>query len=180
MAYYNQLPNYAGTTSTGNVTAPSAQGPTSHVAGILPGVFGGKAQVASRWDFPYSQLSSLLPTLPATNAQLGQNTLQEAQGRLSPEQIRNTQDAMARFGQSSGMPGSELGTNLGANSAGQETSQIQHQGLQDYTSLIPTIFKTQMVDPDMQIKLAMWNATNASKADPAIGGIGSILGDVGM
>jgi hypothetical protein len=48
--------------------------------------------------------------------------------------------------------------------------------LQDYTSLIPTIFKTQMVDPEMQIKLAMFNAKEQAKEDPFFG---ALLGGVG-
>lgn len=173
MAYY-ALPNYSGS------AAPRRSGdydaaPDPH--GIAPKVFGG---IPGTVDVPnlYGQMTDILPLLPDLNAQLGMNTLARAQGRLSPEQIRNIQDYSARFGISSGMPMSELATNLGARTIGTETAMLQQQGLQDYASLIPTIYKTQIVDPELQIDVAKFNAENKAKEDPGIGGIVSLIGSV--
>jgi len=143
--------------------------------GIAPDLFGGKPGTVQIPNM-YGQMSSIVPTLPATNVQIGQNILAKSQGRLSPEQINNTQDAMARFGTGSGMPGSELATNLGARSIGSDTAAIQEGALKDYTSLFPTISKTQIVDPAIQSGIAEFNAKSNAMEDPFWG---AMLGGMG-
>ena len=180
MAYYYNQPT-PGTGGSGNsaVDNPASGYDTSPKAkGLAPRFFGGNPGTVQVPNI-YAQMTDVIPTLPATNLQLGQNILAKSQGRLSPEQIGNTQDAMARFGTDSGMGMSELATNLGARSVGQETAAIQEGALKDYNSLIPTVSKTQIVDPSLQASIAMFNATNAAKEDPAFGGILGGLGGGG-
>ena len=177
--YYNQLPNYSGSSGgTGDSSVPNPAAGYDikpKAKGLAPRVFGGNPGTVQVPNI-YGQMSDIVPTLPATNLQIGQNILAKSQGRLSPEQIGNQQDAMARFGTDSGMGMSELATNLGVRSVGQETAAMQEGALRDYSSLIPTISKTQIVDPALQASIAMFNATNAAKEDP---GIGAIMGGMG-
>jgi len=184
--YYNQLPNYSGSSGgTGNSSVPNpASGyDTSPTAkGLAPRFFGGNPGTVQIPNI-YGQMSDIVPTLPATNQQIGQNILGKSQGRLSPEQINNSQDAMARFGTDSGMGMSGLATNLGVRSVGQNTADIQDSAQKDYSNLFSTIFKTQVVDPAIQTQVAEYNATNAAKEDPAfgaiLGGLGSAIGGGG-
>jgi hypothetical protein len=174
--YYNQLPNYSGSGGgTGGNNPAGTYGQDIQPRGIAPEVFGGNPGVVEVPNI-YGQMSSIVPTLPATNLQIGQNILSKSQGRLSPEQIGNTQDAMARFGMDSGMGMSGLATNLGARSVGSDTAAIQEGALKDYTSLFPTISKTQIVDPAIQSQIAMFNATNQAKEDPFWG---AMMGGMG-
>lgn len=161
MAYAPPIDYSSSATAQSNAVQPGGT-----ATGVAPKVFGGRPKVEAPWNFPYTQLSSLIPALPALNEQLSQNALREAQGRLSPEQVRNVQDYQANFGVDSGMPGSELATNLGARTIGTQTAALQEQGLRDYTNLIPTVFKTQILDPSEQVKIAMFNAKGAAEQDP--------------
>lgn len=115
---------------------------------------------------PYSDLSRALPILPGLNSQVGNNLINQLQGRLSPETQQAIQDASARFGVGSGMPGSGLMRSRTARDLGLSTEALQQQGMQNYNQTIPTISRTQTVDPNTQIGLAQWNAINRSAPDP--------------
>lgn len=115
---------------------------------------------------PYSDLSRALPILPGLNSQVGNNLINQLQGRLSPETQQAIQDASARFGVGSGMPGSGLMRYRTARDLGLSTEALQQQGMQNYNQTIPTISRTQTVDPNTQIGLAQWNAINRSAPDP--------------
>lgn len=115
---------------------------------------------------PYADLSKVFPGLGAANSQVSSDLLNQLKGVLSPETQAAIQDASARFGVRSGMPGSGLVANRTARDLGLTTEQLQQQGLQNYNSLIPTISGTQTLNPAQQIALAQWNAINRSAPDP--------------
>lgn len=115
---------------------------------------------------PYGDLSRVMPGLPGLNNQVGSNLLNQLQGRLSPETVAAIQDAGSRWGISSGMPGSGLANNRMARNLGLSVEGLQNQGLQNYNQTIPTISRTQTVDPGTQIGLAQWNAINRAAPDP--------------
>jgi hypothetical protein len=181
--YYNQLPNYSGSsggTGDSSVPNPASDYDNSPKArGIAPKVFGGNPGTVGLPNM-YGQMTNIVPTLPSTNLQLGQNVDDAAKGRLTSEELASMRDSLAGNAQDWGMPGtmsgSELGTNLAARSAGMATRQIQQGAFPNYNSLFPTIAKTQMVDAESQLMNAMFNATNAAKEDP---GIGAIMGGAG-
>lgn len=115
----------------------------------------------------YQDLGNVYPNLTGTNAQVSQNILGELAGQLSPETMNSIQDEAARFGVTSGMPGSALSGQRGLKNLGLSVEGLQHQGLQDYNALIPTISRTQTVDPHLQTDIASRNALFGSAPDPA-------------
>lgn len=81
------------------------------------------------------------------------------EGVLSPEEQAAIQDAGARFGVTSGMPGSGLARNRTVRDIGLATGQRQAQGLSEYNALVPgAAFKNE---------IASQNALNAAAPDPA-------------
>src|SRR5207244_9608862 len=60
---------------------------------------------------PFADISSVFPNLGGINKQASSNILSKLRGQLSPETQAALQDASARFGISSGMPGSGLQRN---------------------------------------------------------------------
>jgi hypothetical protein len=128
-----------------------------------------------------ANLSAVYPNLSGTNASASSALLNELRGQLSPETLANIQNAAAQYGVTSGMPGSGLSINRGLRDIGLTTEQLQHQGIGDYSSLIPTVSATQTVTPEQQAQLqshandlgtevAAFNATNAAAPDPAAAG----------
>ena len=120
---------------------------------------------------PYQQTTSLAQNLgePAVG-QLSNNILSELQGQISPQALKNMQDQAARFGISSGMPGSNayLGTlannkNLLGNIL--TTEQIQRQGQQDYLSALQGI-GSQQTNPNLAAEIAAHNAQLNAAPDP--------------
>lgn len=124
--------------------------------------------VAGATELPdvYSELSSVYPELGTTNTATSSALLSKLQGQLSPATINALQDASARYGVSSGMPMSGLTANkLFGNIAGWSEKQ-QQEGLQDYSSIIPTVSKTQTISPETQISTSQSNAALAAQANP--------------
>lgn len=115
---------------------------------------------------PSADLAALYPNLTATNAAMSGNVLSELRGQLSPDTISNIVDSSAAWGVGSGMPGSQLAKNLIPRSIGLTTSQLQRQGLQDYSSVIPVISGTQTVRPETQAEINATNAFNAAAPNP--------------
>lgn len=116
---------------------------------------------------PSKDLGGVLPGLPAVNTAASQDILAKLGGSISPGTMNALQRAAAQFGVSSGMPGSGLAlNNLFGNIAGFSENQVQ-QGLQDYSSVLPTASRTQTVDPALQTQIAETNALNLSAPNPA-------------
>lgn len=97
--------------------------------------------------------------------------MNELQGELSPQALRNMQNIAARFGVSSGMPGSNAIPGTLANNANLlgniETTQAeQAQGLRDYESLLGSI-GSQQLNPGLISSINQSNAELAAAPDPA-------------
>lgn len=115
----------------------------------------------------FGDLSSVYPNLSGTNAAVSGAIASKLAGNISPQTMNALQDAAARFGVSSGMPGSGLQQNqLFGNIAGFTENQIQ-QGIQDYNSTLPTVSSTQTVNPALQAQIAETNSVNAAAPNPA-------------
>lgn len=96
--------------------------------------------------------------------------MNELQGELSPQALRNMQDIAARFGVSSGMPGSNARPgSLAFNSnvlGNVETTQAeQAQGLKDYESLLGSV-GSQQLNPALISQINESNAQLAAAPDP--------------
>jgi hypothetical protein len=113
-----------------------------------------------------TDLGHVYPNLGPTNAAVSGNILSKLHGNLSQDTQRALQDAAARFGVSSGMPGSGLFRNRTARDLGRATEDLQQQGLQNYASILPMISGTQTVRPETQIGVAEQNAVNRSAPNP--------------
>jgi hypothetical protein len=116
---------------------------------------------------PSADLSAIYPNLSGTTAAASAALMNELTGQLSPATIRAIQDAAATYGVTSGMPGSGLSQNRFARDLGLATEDLQRKGLQDYSSLIPTVSATQTVPPALQTEIASANALNRSAPSPA-------------
>lgn len=114
----------------------------------------------------YSQVGSVLPSLPTLTDKAGQVVGSELAGELPSGTIGATQDAAAAFGVGAGMPGSGVQANMGAESLGLSALQLQQMGLQNFQSLIPTIGST-MLSPDLINSIAGQNALYGAAPDPA-------------
>lgn len=77
------------------------------------------------------------------------------------------QDQGAAWGVGSGMPGSGLSANRSLRNLGLTSEQQVQQGIQNYNSTIPTVSRTQTVDPSLQYQIANRNATMAAAPVPA-------------
>jgi hypothetical protein len=124
--------------------------------------------VAGATDIPdvYGQLSDVYPDLGATNQATSQALLAKLQGQLSPTTVNAIQDASARFGVSSGMPGAGLQRNLSLRDIGLTSEQQQQQGLQDYGNILSAVSNTQTVKPETQIATSQANAALAAQPNP--------------
>jgi hypothetical protein len=119
---------------------------------------------------PAANLTAQLPGLPGLNDAASGTISNKLAGNLSPATLRALQDASARFGLKTGMPGmgpqnSLAWNNLFSNIAGFAENNAQ-QGLQDYNSFIPTVSSTQTVRPETQIGLAESNAEKLAAPNP--------------
>lgn len=112
-------------------------------------------------------LAAQYPNLSKTNAAASDAILSKLHGELSPDTIKQIQDAAAQFGVSSGMPGSGLAFNKSLRDIGLTSEQMKEEGIKDYNSIIPTISGTQTVKPETKVDIASLNALNAAAPDPA-------------
>ena len=134
--------------------------PTSGIGpfGLVPGQIG--------LPSPSSDLSAQIPGLSALNTSAANTIASKLSGSLSPATIKALQDASARFGVRSGMPGSGLQlNNLFGNIAGFAEGQAE-QGLQDYSRFVPTVSGTQTVPPALQTSVAQSNAQLGAAPSP--------------
>lgn len=115
---------------------------------------------------PFSDLSSVYPNLSGANAGVSSAIASQLAGQLSPSTQAAIQDAGARFGVSSGMPGSGLVRNRTVRDLGITTEQQQQRGIDNYTKAIPVISGTQTVRPETQFAIQDRNSVYASAPDP--------------
>lgn len=115
---------------------------------------------------PLGDIGRVYPNLTGTNAQLSQDILGQLRGELSPETVSNIEDEAARFGVSSGMPGSGLSHNRMLKNLGLTTLDTQNRGIANYLSALPTVGRTLTVDPALQVDIANRNATMGAAPDP--------------
>ncbi len=148
---------------TYNVTPPPLTG--QGVFGMVPGT--------TSLPNPAGDLAGQIPGLAGTNKAATDVINSKLGGSISPGTMRALQNAAATFGLSSGMPGLRPGglalNNLFSNIAGFSENQAQ-QGLQDYNSFVPTVSRTQTVDPGLQAKIADSNAVNLAAPNPSAAG----------
>jgi hypothetical protein len=133
-----------------------------------PAVFGSRVPALPTITGP--TLNQAYPNLTGTNASASSALMSELSGQLSPQTQAAIADAAASFGVSSGMPGSGLSLNRYPRDIGLASEQLMHQGIGDYSSLIPTVSGTQTVNPyqaaGLNTEIGAMNATNASAPDP--------------
>lgn len=109
--------------------------------------------------------------VPGLNKQMLDTLSAWGGGQLSPGTLNALQNAAATFGLTSGMPGglrpgSLTSSNLFGNVVGFAENQAQ-KAMQDYNQLIPTISRTQTVDPALQARIAESNALSLAAPSPA-------------
>lgn len=127
--------------------------------GLVPGAIGVPE--------PYNDLSRAYPQLGATNAAASTALLSQLRGELSPSAVAAIDDASARYGVESGMPGGQLSRHRTVRDIGATSEQLQQQGLQNYSPFISTVSNTQTVRPELQAEIAGTNATNAAAPNPS-------------
>ncbi len=127
----------------------------------------GKVPGALGLPDPFGDLSKVAPGLAGLNKNILGNLTSESLGVISPGTRNALQLAAAQRGVGGGMgPNSGLSTNdLFGNIAG-FSEGLQNQALQGYNSLIPTISKTQTVDPALQTEISNVNALRRAAPSP--------------
>lgn len=140
-----------------------------------PGTGGGSDIFGSRvapvaMPNPFGDLNAVYPNLSGTNAAVSSSILSKLRGELSPDTLSAIQDASARFGISSGMPGSGLAQNRSLRDVGRTSMDVQEEGLRDYAALIPTISGTQTVRPELQYERNLQNNVSAAAPNPTSAG----------
>lgn len=153
-------PNVAGGGASGGTAFNLNPAPTSGVGpfGAVPGQLG--------LPDPMGDLTKALPGLPKVNEAATGVLMSQLNGELSPQTVNAIQDAAARFGVSSGMPGSGLAWNRALRDLGLSVEGQQQKGLQNYGPFIGTVSGTQTLNPGLQAEIANTNAINAAAPDP--------------
>src|SRR5882672_3478347 len=143
----------------------------TNVPGAPPGasnIFGSRVAPIAPISGP--TLNQAYPNLTGTNAGLSSALLSELSGQLSPQTQAAIADAAASFGVNSGIPGSGFAMNRYPRDIGLASEQPMHQGIGDYSSVIPSISGTQTVAPGqaagLNAEIGAMNATNSAAPDP--------------
>jgi hypothetical protein len=119
---------------------------------------------------PAADLRNQLPNLGRINSQIGTDIQAGLEGQLSPGTVNALQDYNAAWGIGSGMPLSGLSNfRLGRN-IGRFAEDLKNTAIGQYNQTIPTISRTQTVDPALQFQIAEQNAVNRSAPDPTAAG----------
>jgi hypothetical protein len=140
-----------------NVTPPPTSG--TDAFGKVPG--------SISLPQPMEDLGNVYPNLSGTNAAASAALTSRLQGQLSPDTLKQIQDASATFGVTSGMPGSGLAQNRSLRDVGLMSEQVQGQGLQEYGPVLGAASRTQTVSPETEIGVAEQNALNLAAPNPA-------------
>ena len=143
-----------------NINPTPMYGTGGSAYGAAPGVI----------DIPpseYEQVQSIYPDLGLQAQLAGRNIGAGLAGELSPQTIFQLQQNAARFGQSSGMPGSGLQTNMGLLSMGQNVEQAQANALNQYQGLAKTLGSMQTPQA-LASEIASRNATMLAAPSPEL------------
>jgi hypothetical protein len=119
---------------------------------------------------PAADLGGQFANLSGTNNSISSMINGQLNGQLSPDTIDAIRNQGAAWGVSAGMPGSQSSSNNMLKNLGLNTMQVQQQGLQNYNSTIPTISKTQTVDPSLQADVNLQNNVNSAAPNPTAAG----------
>jgi len=146
-----------GVTSTAYNANPT---PTSGAGafGAVPGQLG--------LPDPAKDLGAQVPNLSGLNSAASGDILSLLSGELSPDVQAQIQDAAARFGVTSGMPGSGLVSNRTARDFGLTSMQLKQQGLAALNPYLAQTASTQVLNPALKTSIAETNALNAAAPDP--------------
>jgi hypothetical protein len=134
---------------------------TGTAYGAVPGVIGAPD--------PFGDLSKVFDALPGVNKTLGTNLQANALGIISPgsRNALNIEAAQKNYGRGfGGGPMAGLSDNDLFGNIVDYSNKLQQQAVQNYNSLIPTISKTQTVDPNLLTQIADRNATLRSAYSP--------------
>lgn len=136
---------------------------------------GAYGMVPGQTAIPPSTFQQTINAVPGLGGgapnQLTANIMSELQGQINPQALKNMQDAAARFGVTSGMPGSNtmsgtLASNANLRNIGLDTLATQRAGQQDYMSALSG-FGAQQLNPALLTQLSQENALLAAAPDPA-------------
>jgi len=147
----------ASPTPGGFILNPQPQGGQG-AFGAVPGALG--------LPDPYADLQRPLPGLPGLNDAASSALLAKLHGEISPSTQAAIQDAAARFGVSSGMPGSGLAGSRSLRDLGRLSEDQQAAGLAAYGPFVGAVSNTQTVNPALQNEIALQNAVNAAAPNP--------------
>ena len=164
MPNYNEFYGGAFPTTPGGVVYPYSSTNPAPQRG-LGSPFGGIPGPISLPQ-PARDLGAQLPGLPGINRTLSSDLSAKLGGQLSPGTVSMLQDLGASWGVGSGMPGSQFARNRTLRDLGLLSEQQTQQGIQDYSSVVPTVSSTQTVNPALQTEIALQNAINAAAPDP--------------
>jgi hypothetical protein len=133
---------------------------------ITPNQVGAPATVAM--PDPYGDLLKIIPGLAGMNAAAGSVISNDMAGKLNPDVIRAIQTEAARFGVTSGMPGTGGTPGSLANfrdlaTVGMTSDTAQQRGLASYSDFLKTISGTQTVSPGVQAQIGGANADAANQ-----------------
>jgi hypothetical protein len=121
---------------------------------------------------PAQDLANQIPNLPGLNTNASSVINNQLMGKLSPDTVSAIRNATASYAVGNGQPGGSnqlpgtIGGNLTAQDIGQTSQQLQQQGIQNYSSFVPTVSSTQTVAPAVQADINAQNATNAAAPNP--------------
>lgn len=127
--------------------------------GLVPGALG--------LPDPHGDLAKVIPGLDDLNRTTSGDILSQLKGELSPETVAALTNMAAERGVGSGMPGAQTWAHLLLGNVAGAMEGLRNQGVQNYNSFLPTVSRTQTVNPELQADIANQNAVNAAAPDPA-------------
>ncbi len=119
---------------------------------------------------PAGDLGGVYKNLGATNNSISDLITSQLKGQLSPDTIDAIRNQGAAWGVGAGVPQSQFSTNNMVKNLGLNSMAIQQKGVDNYNQTIPTISKTQTVDPSLQSEINFQNNVSAAAPDPAAAG----------
>lgn len=115
---------------------------------------------------PFGDLSKVAPGLGGVNQNLLTNLTANSLGIVSPGTRNALQLTNAQNATRSGMGISGLSDQALFGNIADYSNKLQQQAVQDYNTLIPTLSRTQTVDPALQTEIANTNAIRGAAPSP--------------
>lgn len=119
---------------------------------------------------PSAALSSVMPGVAGNNNQLSSLISSELSGNISPDVMNELQDKSAAFGVDAGLGvggGNTLNLQNLLQGIGINSEAQQAKGVADYDGVIPTVSRTQTLDPSLAYEGNLQNAVDAAAPNPA-------------